>query len=213
MDDRPPAPLPSLILHDGVKKDTIDAAAICRAWIASLQAAIQERALDNLSGLFAEDCWWRDVVGLSWDFACKRGQSAIRQYLGASEGLSRMEVIQTGGLKPIFIELGGASWIQTGFTFRTTHGSGKGLVRLINVSATEWKAWVVFTQLERFDYQDEIDAVRMRTPSESVRLAQETNDANGGNGVTEDDVPVLIIGAGVCLLSPPDRMHCMKTND
>jgi hypothetical protein len=206
MDNRPPAPLPSLVLHDGIDKDKIEAAAICRDWIAKLQAAIQERAFDNLSSLLAEDCWWRDIVGLSWDFTCKRGQSAIRQYLGASEGLSSIEVIETGGLKPIFIELGGASWIQTGFTFRTTHGSGKGLVRLINVSATEWKAWVVFTQLERFDYQDEINAIRMRTPSESVRLAQLVSKANGLNGVTEDYVPVLIIGAGAFLRHAPDTI-------
>jgi len=92
----------------------------------------------------------------------------------------------------------GMIWVQGGFTFKTRDGSGKGLVRLINTGKTQWKAWTVYTQLERLNNQDEIDRQKLEQESTQTRIS------NGVKGDKNEEPQVLIIGAGMIssLLEP-----------
>ncbi|KAI8246859.1 putative indole-3-pyruvate monooxygenase YUCCA8 [Colletotrichum sp. SAR 10_99] len=152
--------LPDLQLQPGVTKESVDAVQITTSWLTTLSQRFAEKDF-TLSDLFIENCWWRDIVALSWDFSCKQGQAAIAAYLSSADhGLSELEPNKFGGLQPLLVDFGGQIWIQSGFTFRTPHGEGKGLLKLMNVGVGEWKAWTVFTQLERLDYQRELEKQR-----------------------------------------------------
>ncbi|WQF90124.1 Putative FAD/NAD(P)-binding domain superfamily [Colletotrichum destructivum] len=197
--------IPALRLQEGVEKEQVDAEHISADWLARLQRRFEEQSFGDLSDLFIDDCWWRDIVGLSWDFTCKQGREKISRYLAAAEyGLSNLQTTKIGGLKPLLLDFGGMVWIQAGFTFKTPHGEGKGLLKLGNVSKDEWKAWTVFTQLEKLDFQKEVEAQRAASippPKEPV--------ANGVNGDTEEDLQVLIVGAAQSGLNLGARLQHM----
>ncbi|KIY03005.1 uncharacterized protein Z520_01471 [Fonsecaea multimorphosa CBS 102226] len=191
MDGHPLASIPPLKLHDGVNRDEINASDIVADWLAALEKRPKNGLSTDLSDLFIDDCWWRDFTALSWDIVAKHGLEDVAEYLTSSTtGFGQLTAIKTGGLQASLVDMHGAIWIQGGFTFQTSDGSGTGLVRLINVDKSHWKAWTVFTQLERLHSQDELDKQRMRQSYTQTRIA------NGVNGEKEGDLQVLIIGAG-----------------
>ncbi|ETI25130.1 hypothetical protein G647_04502 [Cladophialophora carrionii CBS 160.54] len=190
MDGHPLASIPPLTLQEDVNRHDINPGDIVSNWLAALDKRPQNGLSTDLPDLFIEDSWWRDFVGLSWDIATKHGLGSIGEYLNTSTtGFGNLEVTKAGGLQPALVDMHGMIWVQGGFTFKTRDGSGQGLVRLINVSKTQWKAWTVFTQLERLNSQDEIDRQRLRQDYTQTRLS---NGVNGG----KEEPQVLIIGAG-----------------
>lgn len=177
--------IPTLVLAPGVKKENINPDEVVASWLGKLDAWFQTRR--DLAALFIEDCWWRDILGFTWDFTTKRGVDDIGKYLDGRI-ITNLRP-STGGLKPLLIELGGKEWIQSGFTFANAHGEGRGFVRLANVAEGEWRAWIVFTQLEELSGQKGLEAVRIRSHAASARVPKEVN------GVAHE-AEVLIVGAG-----------------
>ena len=184
-----PASLPPLTLADGAVPDENQTDAIARAWLLQLQKRLVDRNFNDLETLFLEDSWWRDFVALSWDLTSKHGLKNISDYLAAANGgLGALQLIETGGLKPTLVQMGGLAWIQFGFDFTIPRGTGKGFVRLANVGTSNWKAWLVFTQLEHLAGVEELTADEMQQPRDA--------DKNGTSR-SEIDPGVLIIGAGL----------------
>ncbi len=172
-------------------RDKVDSDIIVTEWLTNLQACFDLRKFENLSELFIEGCWWRDILALGWDFTTKQGQENIDSYLSASKiSVSDLKASSSGGLKPALIEWAGQAWVQAAFTFQTVHGKCHGLVRLENDAAMNWKAWTVFTELQELHYQRDLD-VRRRQSRAAVVREPHTN----GNHASED-ADVLIVGAG-----------------
>ncbi|KAF9869869.1 flavin-binding monooxygenase [Colletotrichum karsti] len=198
--------LPDLKLQEGVKKEDVDAGKLTAEWLSKLEKRFAEKTFAGLGDLFIDNCWWRDIVGLSWDFTTKHGQEAIGNYLAtADHGLSALLPRMAGGLQPLLVDFGGQVWIQSGFTFKTPHGEGKGLLKLMNVGVGEWKAWTVFTQLERLDYMDELE--KERAACVPPALAPATNGVNGH--AEAEDPQVLVIGAAQAGLMLGARLQHM----
>ncbi|KAK9443242.1 Monooxygenase [Metarhizium brunneum] len=164
--------LPELRLH--TPRDAIDAQAIVAQWLSQLQKCFEQRVYDDMAHLFIDDCWWRDILGLAWDFTTKQGRDTIGAYLTSSEVSLDNLSPSAGGLKPALVEWGEMAFVQSGFVFGTRHGQGRGLVRLAHGADDTWKAWTVFTQLEELKQSPAVDG------------------ANSAAG----DAPVLIVGAG-----------------
>jgi hypothetical protein len=178
------ASLPTLVLHDDVDRDSIDPRSITKAWLENLQQKISQDQLKDVSELFIDESWWRDIVGLSWNITTKRGANDISQYLqsqAAKSGFGHFNVIDQGALQPRLSDMGGLIWIESGFTFDTKSGTGRGIVRLANVSALQWKAWIVHTNLDELKGFPE-------QPPQDILNEDKTKDAQ-----------VLIIGAGMSL--------------
>lgn len=186
----PAAALPSLVVPDGAKPDEKAVPVIVDIWLASLQHRLEKKNLSDISDLFVEESWWRDVLALSWDFHSKSGLEAIAKFLKESDTeLGHLKAIKTGGLAPKLEEEGGMQWIQAGFTFETKYGSGKGLVRLSNIAPSIWRAWTVMTQLEELKSQEK-------------PVQPQTNGVTNGDATAtpeKDNLQVLIVGAGVYL--------------
>lgn len=188
--------IPKLSLHSGLDREKINVEQIVDAWLSKLQDVFTRRSFDNLSDLFIEDCWWRDILGLTWDFRSRQGQANISKYLhNAASPLENIQAIKLGGLKPIFLDIAGMIWIQSGFTFKTQHGEGRGVVRLANVDELTWKAWIVFTQLDNLDFQKDLQIQKNRNPAAAARLSPPPS-TNGLTNSNKEDLQVLIVGAG-----------------
>lgn len=198
MDGYPLPEIPPHILQPGVDPKDIDAVSVFQTWITGLSDCIERDSYDQFPELFIDDCWWRDFVSLDWDFSTKHGQPNIIEYLSAAPNrLSGLRAVHFGGLKPLLVQLPGMVWIQGGFTFRNQHGTGRGLVKLLNVEGKAgWKAWSVFTQLESLDFQHELERQRNLNPAAQSHQGH-TNGTNGSPESTRDETQVLIVGAGM----------------
>ncbi|TVY94431.1 putative indole-3-pyruvate monooxygenase [Lachnellula willkommii] len=189
------APLPSLVLHDPSTRDEIDPRSITKTWLESLQSKISQGQLQDVSDLFIDASWWRDIVGLSWNITTKRGTSKISQYLqtqAPKSGFGKFAVIQQGVLQPRLSDLGGLIWIESGFTFETKAGTGRGILRLSNTGPRQWKAWIVHTTLEELKGFPE-------HPPQEISTHHETKD-----------IQVLIIGAGQSGLALAARLKALN---
>ncbi|KAF2964345.1 hypothetical protein GQX73_g9227 [Xylaria multiplex] len=190
--------IPLLTLHDGITKEQVDAENICAQWLKSLDKYFIPKSFDDLSPLFIENCWWRDIIGLSWDFTSKHGRDAVASFLtNVPNPITELRLIQEGGLKPLLLDIGGMIWIHGAFTFQNQHGEGKGIIRLVHVSKSEWKAWLVSTQLERLHISSNPTALDPTTFHDEVAKAE------------GDDLQVLIVGAGQAGLTLGARLKSM----
>ena len=98
-------------------------------WLAEFSSALKRSDIDAASALFADECYWRDLVAFTWNIVTLESRSAI----------SDMLKTRLSDVKPESFELAGRpGW----FTFETAQGLGKGHVRLKN-----GKAWTFFTAL------------------------------------------------------------------
>lgn len=196
-DEFPPvAALPQLNLHESVDRETLDASKIVGDWLASFTNCLARSNSDGTAGLFLEkESWFRDFVALSWNITCKNGSEAIGTFLSmSSTGFVEPKADQPGSLQPQLVDMGGMVFIQSGFSFKTKFGTGKGVLRLANVGPDEWKAWTVFTTLERLIGQDELELKRLKTSELQAWGSSNRNfepDNEEGN-----DLQVLVVGAG-----------------
>ncbi|GKZ20750.1 hypothetical protein AbraIFM66951_003051 [Aspergillus brasiliensis] len=188
----PLAALPQLTLHPSINADQLNAAKIANNWLTSFSKSLSTGSPDEIQAHFLEqESWWRDFISFSWDIACHNGAQAIASYLASSTSdFADPTLDQPGALQPHLADLGGMRFIQAGFGFKTKSGKGRGVLRLANVGPEEWKAWTVFTVLERLNGQDELEAKRVKEAgqqSSGIRN-QSTND--------DSDLQVLVVGAG-----------------
>ncbi|KAL4993572.1 hypothetical protein BDV10DRAFT_22600 [Aspergillus recurvatus] len=86
--------------------------------------------------------------------------------------------------------MGGMKFIQSAFRFKTRVGKGRGVVRSANVGPEEWRAWTVYTVLERLDGHDEVEARREK--EQSTRSS--SSGAVPSSTRSDGDVHVLVIG-------------------
>jgi len=183
------APLPNLTLHEGTFKTEIDPVAISDAWLAAIESKIKSKGLDDEADqLFHDDCWWRDILALSWDWTTKHGKKDIVELLrGSPQRLYNLQSIKSGALAPSFVDMGQIQWVQAGFAWESDVGCGRGLVRFANVGPNEWRAWTVYSVLEQ--------------------LKGPTNGASTNDPVQSDEFQVLVIGAGKSYMQFTLHLH------
>jgi len=98
-------------------------------WLAEFASALKRADIDAATALFAEECYWRDLVAFTWNIVTLESRSAISDMLKARLGDVKPDSFETAG-RP--------GW----FTFETAQGRGKGHLRL-----KDGKAWTFFTAL------------------------------------------------------------------
>ena len=94
-------------------------------WLAGFSKALSDRAIDTALGLFAKDCYWRDLVSFTWNIKTFEGKADITAMLeatldDAAPGNWQVTKVTT---KP-----GGAN--EVWFSFETTSGHGEGIFLL-----------------------------------------------------------------------------------
>ncbi|MFT4829364.1 MAG: putative flavoprotein involved in K+ transport [Paracoccaceae bacterium] len=103
-------------------------------------AALATNDVKRATGMFLDDCFWRDLVAFTWNLKTVEGPDQVRSMLESqlSQAAPSNFKIQEGELPA---EDGGVTtaWI----TFETAQGRGWGLIRL-----KEGKIWTLLTALQ-----------------------------------------------------------------
>jgi len=104
-------------------------------WLDTFGDALEARDIETLKGLFAEDCYWRDLVSFTWNIKTMEGRDAIGDMAAATLDAVNPrdwkidgDVTEADGIAE--------AWI----TFRTDAVHGRGHLRL-----TENGAWTLLT--------------------------------------------------------------------
>ncbi|THU84251.1 FAD/NAD(P)-binding domain-containing protein [Dendrothele bispora CBS 962.96] len=185
-------PLPTLD-HLGVKPDQLPtdptkAREIATNWFSSFTSLASSGSEDSFNpsssidtitqSLFYHECYWRDILALTWDFRTFTGPTQIKQFLTDRLSLSKLKSFQLQHPEHISLTqpFPDMAWIQFMFSFTIGDvGIGSGVGRLIpttksqtqgghtgseNGNATavnggggggggvEWKCHCMFTHLE-----------------------------------------------------------------
>ncbi|KAF8656499.1 hypothetical protein AX16_002518 [Volvariella volvacea WC 439] len=184
--------LPTLDRLGVTLADDIDARAIASNWFSTFDEHVQSNNIDGIINLFVTDCWWRDLLALTWDFRTFKGPSAIKAFLSDRLALSKLSgfKLRSTSLERPFPDI---AWIQTLFDFETDVGIGFGIVRLIPNPNGEWKAHVLFTNLEALkDFPEKIGRFRSYESNHGEWEEGRKREAEFRDG----DPSVLIIGGG-----------------
>ena len=177
---------------------TRSAAATFAAWLDDLGTALAAGEPSGVVALLAADCWWRDLLALTWDLGTYRGPDAVAGMLAshlATDSIRELTMVTEFG--PRF--QGEHDEVLEGFvTFETPLGHGRGAVRLVR-EGDGWVAWTVMTELDDLrGHERAIGPHRPLGPRHSP-------GPGGGNWLDErrasvayaDSEPdVVVIGAG-----------------
>jgi cation diffusion facilitator CzcD-associated flavoprotein CzcO len=131
------------------------------AWLAAFGLALADR--EALGQLFQADSHWRDVCGISWQFATTSGREALIRELclrGAGANATGFE-LDPGLLLPRKSIMAGHDVIEAIFRFTSDNGPGIGVLRLVPspVAGELAKAWTFFTTLD----MDKVSDARMKS--------------------------------------------------
>ncbi len=115
--------------------DTIvkESSALSR-WLDDFGTALERGDISAATALFADECYWRDLVAFTWNIATSEGRPAIADMLAATLAHTRPSAWKIDGASKTPDE----SW----FAFETAVGRGKGLIRL-----EDGKCTTLFTTL------------------------------------------------------------------
>lgn len=114
-------------------------------WLAMFSEALDRGDIASTLELFAEDCYWRDLVAFTWNVKTTEGKAAISKMLEATLATTKpsaWQVTSTSGSR--------SESIQAWFTFATATGKGSGILTL-----EDGKCRTILTTLQSLDGHEE----------------------------------------------------------
>lgn len=172
-----------------------------RGWLDAFAEAMESADTAAVVGLVDADCWWRDLLALSWDLGTYHGPERISGLLDDHlKGAAISDVALVTEFGPRFVpEPGGGGSIEGFFTFQTPVGWCRGAARLREVDGT-WTAWTVMTGMEDLKgHERALGARRPTGPRHEVGATTQRNwkDQRQAAVAYRDREPdVVILGAG-----------------
>lgn len=192
--DYPDYLLPTFSRLGGTLTPDLDTKRVAREWFTAFSTAATKGNVSAVSALILPDGFWRDMLALTWEFHTFQGQNAIHSFLSDRLALSKLHGFK---LKEAYTELQipfpDVVWISLVFDFATDAGQATAIVRLVPTANGEWKAHVVYTNLEGLtNFPEKIGPLRNHEPNHGKWESQRKREAEFLDG----DPKVLIIGAG-----------------
>lgn len=114
------------------------------SWLAAFEAALAPPSADAVLELFQEDCYWRDLVAVSWNIVTVEGHDGVRELIETA--VPNVRPHDFAELSDVVRTSAPAGTTQGWFTFRTETSSGRGVVRL-----RDGKAWSLLTAVDQLD--------------------------------------------------------------
>jgi hypothetical protein len=167
------------------------------------------------SSLFHTECYWRDILALTWDFRTFSGPSQIKQFLKDRLQQSKLEKFKLdlpeyiSAVQQAYSDM---AWIQFMFSFRIGDvGIGSGIGRLVPVpgfvvtaddtgstngssdgNGVDWKCHTLFTHLEDLQgFPEKIGPLRNHLPSHGVWLQERQREKE-----FRDKEPTVVVVGG-----------------
>ena len=115
------------------------------AWVSAFQDALDARDVAAAVSLFADECYWRDLVSFTWNIATVEGRDEVADLLGTV--LDRIDPANFAvSGEPTSADGVDEAWL----TFEMAAGRGTGHVRL-----KDGKAWTLLTTLDELKGYEE----------------------------------------------------------
>ncbi|TXL61356.1 NAD(P)/FAD-dependent oxidoreductase [Aeromicrobium terrae] len=173
-----------------------DAARVFVDWLRDFAAAMESGSVTEATATLTKECWWRDLLALSWDLGTYHGSERITSLLDVHVRQARPTRFELdAGFEPHPIEGG----VEGVFTFETTTAWCRGVARLTQVDGG-WRASTVMTGME--DVKGHERALGSRRPIgprhvEGARSTHNWKDQRLVDVSFADREPdVVVIGAG-----------------
>jgi hypothetical protein len=187
--------------------EPVDVEGAAAEWTSAFNKVVQSSSYSGLADLFLEESYWRDHLGLAWDFHTLKGPESIISFLQNSPQGCRLKSVavdtSSAFRAPHVSSFDGAGKIKGVETFLTTEtdvGRGMGLARLV-LQGSKWKAFTLFTSMRELKGHEPAVASRRPQgvdhggkPGRKNWLECRAADSNYENS----EPTVLIIGKG-CL--------------
>ena len=168
----------------------------------------------RIQGLFLENSFWRDALGLTWQIETYSGSRDVTSKISESAakiGLSNLR-LDDDASSPQWVNRAGTDAIEAFVKFETNDAHGRGIVRLCeateqvdtDAAGPTWRAWTFFTAIDSLKGHEEQTGRNRPTGSSYSR------DFRGPNWLDERivaqqyddrDPAVLVVGGGQAGLS------------
>src|SRR5690242_11508811 len=126
------------------RRDDTTPVAVAQTWLDALAVATGTGVDGAVGGLFVDDCWWRDLLSLTWDFRTFHGLTEVRDLVAAA-GSSLGRLALRASPPPVEMDSAAGRVVQAQFTFETGVARGRGVVSLVAKDDGGWRARTVFT--------------------------------------------------------------------
>ena len=189
-------------------------AAAAQAWLDDLEAIAADATSTEASALFLDTCYWRDAVALTW---------TLKTVAGGPGGINAelFPSLKSMGAANFKLEAAPQTVVRVGrevaeafFTFETTKGLGRGIVRLApdESDGGKLKAWTFLTALEDLKGFEEKTGPRRPTGQSNSRDFRGPNwldKRHEAESYADHDPAVLIVGGGQAGLATAARLGAL----
>ncbi len=131
------------------KKNITD---IAVQWLTAFEAALSESTSAPLQDIFTPDCYWRDVLALTWSLETLHGPHSVSNRIWTQNRTASVTALEldNSAPPPEVVDRVGRECIEAYFSFETSVGRGRGIVRLVanETAPRNWRAWTMLTSLE-----------------------------------------------------------------
>ncbi|KAF8875878.1 hypothetical protein CPB84DRAFT_439009 [Gymnopilus junonius] len=187
----------------------LDPKRVASEWLSAFAAAASKGDVEAVSAtlLPGPDTFWRDMLALTWDMRTFRGQEKIQQFLSDRLALSKPHDFK---IREEYVALQkplpNLAWVSLLFDFETDVGKASSVTHLVPTANGEWKAHVVFTNLEGLiGFPEKIGSLRNFQPNHGKWESERKKEAE----FLEKDPTVLIIGGGQSGLEVAARLKAL----
>ena len=138
----------------GVTKPKVspeEAKEIGTKWVNEFARNVASNNIDGILASVTDDCWWRDILALTWDLRTFQAKDSIKKFL--------KDRLKQGNVKDIKVTITNyddlypdLAWVRVHFAFENTAGGGIGVARLVPTKTSSggvvWKAYNVALTLD-----------------------------------------------------------------
>ncbi|ADT97361.1 NAD(P)-binding domain-containing protein [Mycolicibacterium gilvum] len=122
-------------------------------WLAAFESALAVRDIERITGMFAVDSFWRDLVSFTWNIKTVEGRDQIADMLEARLAETEPSAFRTR--EPAVLDGTGEDAVVSAFIeFQTAAGRGTGHLRLRADDGTD-RAWTLLTALQELKGHEE----------------------------------------------------------
>lgn len=186
---------------DVATKDSVESAeAVFAQWLGEFSSAMESRSVDRVLNAVTEDCYWRDLLALTWDLGTFHGHAAIEGLLAATlDSADASSFRVDSGRAPRLVPGDNGGTIEGFYLFETPTAWCRGVAKLVEVDGA-WVAASVMTGVE--DVKGHERALGARRPTGPRHLSDASSKRNWKDRRAEsltyaDNEPdVVVIGAG-----------------
>jgi putative flavoprotein involved in K+ transport len=200
---------------DGLVTDGSSTLAAKR-WLDAFAQALASPERDRIAGLFAGECYWRDILAFTWDLRTITGAVAIADLLAETAGRAAPRQVQLadGRTPPRLVTRAGTRTLEAIFSFETAVGSCTGVVRLVpdGEAAGSYKAWTLMTSLAEIrDHEDPANGKRWQNVDWKRNFGGENWADRRRKAVAYEDrdPAVLVVGAAQAGLMAAARLSML----